>query len=103
MPNIAAIGLCKVNGFVCSQLTSMNNMFNYLNIYGFATGIRKIFINVFANDPYGDVFDIKTDYFVDSGARPTNPDTGRGYWDQSLQKVIYWNGTAWVDATGTTV
>ena len=35
--------------------------------------------------------------------RPTNVDVGFDYFDATLGKPIYWNGTVWVDATGTPV
>lgn len=103
LANISAVGLCKVNGFSCMHLYAISNGFNYRNSYYAATGIRKIFIDVKSNTTYGQLIDIKTDYFEDTNTRPSNPEIGRGYWDQTAQKIIYWNGTAWVDATGTPV
>lgn len=38
-----------------------------------------------------------------TGARPASPVTAQQYFDTSLGKPIWWSGTAWVDATGTTV
>ena len=35
--------------------------------------------------------------------RPVNPSVGLQYFDTTLGKPIYWNGSAWVDAIGTTV
>ena len=35
--------------------------------------------------------------------RPTNMNVGFQFFDTTLGKPIYWNGTAWVDATGTSV
>ena len=35
--------------------------------------------------------------------RPTNMEIGFQYFDETLNKPIWWNGTAWVDATGATV
>jgi hypothetical protein len=35
--------------------------------------------------------------------RPANVETGYQYFDTTLGKPIYYNGTSWVDATGTTV
>ena len=35
--------------------------------------------------------------------RPTNPDTGQMYFDTTLGYPIWYNGTAWVNATGTTI
>lgn len=45
--------------------------------------------------------------FPDKGltaARPTQQlAPGQFFFDQTLDKPIWWNGTAWVDATGTPV
>ena len=38
-----------------------------------------------------------------TSSRPTNVNTGFQYFDTTLGKPIYYNGTNWVDATGTTV
>lgn len=42
-----------------------------------------------------------------TAARPANPVVGQQYFDLTLAsgrgKPIYWNGTNWVDATGTIV
>ena len=38
-----------------------------------------------------------------TGNRPTPTHPGTPYFDTSLGKPIWWNGSAWVDATGTTV
>jgi hypothetical protein len=42
-----------------------------------------------------------------TGARPTSPAIGLyvgfQYWDSTLSKPVYWNGTVWKDATGATV
>jgi len=35
--------------------------------------------------------------------RPSNPKTGMMIFDTNLKKPIWWNGTIWVDATGTAV
>lgn len=36
--------------------------------------------------------------------RPTNAlETADWYWDSTLQKPIWWTGTAWKDAAGTAV
>ena len=35
--------------------------------------------------------------------RPSNPQTYETYFDSSLDKPIWFNGTDWVDATGTVV
>jgi len=39
----------------------------------------------------------------DTSSRPTTSETGLMYFDITLGKPIWWNGSAWVDATGTTV
>ena len=38
-----------------------------------------------------------------TGARPVNPPQGYMYYDGTLNKPIWWNGTVWKDSTGTTV
>lgn len=38
-----------------------------------------------------------------TGKRPANPHTGMMYLDTQLNKPIWWNGSNWIDATGTTV
>lgn len=38
-----------------------------------------------------------------SGNRPSSPVLGMQYYDESLKKPIWWNGTAWADSTGTAV
>ena len=39
-----------------------------------------------------------------TAGRPTNSlEVGDWYWDQTLSKPIWWNGSVWKDATGTTV
>lgn len=43
---------------------------------------------------------IKTDI---SSHRPINPMNGEMYWDTTIGKPIWWNGSNWKDATGTTV
>jgi hypothetical protein len=41
---------------------------------------------------------------ADVGAqRPSDPVTGTMFYDTSLGKPIWWNGTVWKDAAGTTV
>jgi hypothetical protein len=35
--------------------------------------------------------------------RPSSPDNYEFYFDTDLNKPIWWNGSNWVDATGTTV
>lgn len=35
--------------------------------------------------------------------RPSNPEIGERYYDVSLSKPIWWNGSSWKDATGATV
>lgn len=39
----------------------------------------------------------------DTASRPSTPTLGQSYFDQTLGKPIWWNGTAWVDATGAPV
>lgn len=39
----------------------------------------------------------------DSASRPTDPIVGQRYFDKTLGKPIWYNGTNWVDATGTIV
>lgn len=36
-----------------------------------------------------------------SAQRPSSPSTGMIYFDETLGKPIWWNGSDWVDATGT--
>jgi hypothetical protein len=38
-----------------------------------------------------------------TGARPATPTLYQGYFDATLGKPIWWDGTTWVDATGATV
>jgi len=38
-----------------------------------------------------------------TGSRPLSPTTGQYYFDTTLNKPIWYNGSNWVDATGTTV
>lgn len=38
-----------------------------------------------------------------SASRPTSSVTGQFYFDTTLGKPVWWNGTSFVDATGTTV
>lgn len=38
-----------------------------------------------------------------TGSRPTVTGIAYPYFDTTLNKPIWWNGTNWVDATGTTV
>ena len=38
-----------------------------------------------------------------TAARPSSPSTGQHFFDTTLIKPIWYNGTNWVDATGTTV
>lgn len=38
-----------------------------------------------------------------TGARPSGPRVGNTYFDVTLNKPVWWNGTHWVDATGTNV
>ena len=39
----------------------------------------------------------------ETSERPTNCDNGTSYYDTTLNKPIWWTGSAWVDATGATV
>jgi hypothetical protein len=39
----------------------------------------------------------------DTASRPTDINTGFQYFDITLNKPIWWNGSDWVDATGATV
>jgi hypothetical protein len=36
-------------------------------------------------------------------SRPDSPVTGQECFDTDLGKPVWWNGSAWVDATGTAV
>lgn len=36
-----------------------------------------------------------------TAARPSSPEPGQQYFDTTLGYPIWWNGSAWVDATGT--
>lgn len=48
----------------------------------------------------------KCEKFDVGSSRPnfmTSAEIGKEFFDTTLNKPIYWNGTAWVDATGTTV
>ena len=38
-----------------------------------------------------------------SGARPSYPQLGNEYFDTTLNKPVYWNGTNWIDSSGNTV
>jgi len=38
----------------------------------------------------------------DTGDRPSSPSTGQQYFDTTLNLPIWYNGSSWVDATGTT-
>jgi hypothetical protein len=38
-----------------------------------------------------------------TSARPASVPVGYGYWDTTLGKPVWWNGSVWKDATGTTV
>ena len=51
-------------------------------------------------DVYLDILEINRGV---TAQRPKKFYTGYKYFDTTLGKPIYWNGTAWVDATGTTV
>lgn len=42
-------------------------------------------------------------YSGTTGSRPTATFTGQQYFDNTLGQPIWWNGSNWVDATGTTV
>jgi hypothetical protein len=38
-----------------------------------------------------------------TGARTASPATGAVFLDTTLDKPVFWNGTAWIDSTGATV
>lgn len=49
---------------------------------------------------------VNTDIFLKSGTtalRPSAPVAGQSYFDTTIGKPIWWNGTVWKDATGATV
>lgn len=38
-----------------------------------------------------------------TGSRPTSPVTGQFYYDTTIDRPIWWNGSNWKNAAGTTV
>ena len=51
-----------------------------------------------------DILDVPTSgAFADKPTNLTTMSKGFEYYDETNNRPIYWNGTAWVDATGTNV
>ena len=59
--------------------------------------------NVFRCRENGSYREIQTTKNGNTSSRPTGIDVGCMYYDTTLNKPIWWNGTVWRDATGTTV
>jgi hypothetical protein len=58
-----------------------------------------------AKDTSGTTRQIQSIQSGTTSARPatTSLDVGTGYWDTTIGKPIWWNGSVWKDATGSTV
>lgn len=52
---------------------------------------------------YADGNKIGTKYIGSSSERPSGINIGFMYFDYTIKKPIWWNGTVWVDATGANV
>ena len=70
---------------------------NYYNL----TRDRAVSGNMYSSQPRVIISD---GYNLYTGTtRPTYPTKGEDFFDETLGKPIWWNGTDWVDATGATV
>lgn len=123
-------GLCS--SVVSSRYTNLESTLNYVevsnnitDVTGFsATATTGVFVNLESAVPYsifkdGNVYrrrPLNTDVKFDSNGTPYDPNTGlttdrpsvglyEGYsfYDKTINKPIWWNGSSWVDATGATV
>lgn len=64
---------------------------------------RLVKLVTFFDQPIDPAFYTQLDPNGATAARPATPETGQFFFDTSLAIPIWWNGTAWVDATGGTV
>ena len=78
-----------------SSLVIYGNMYLYANSSYVVTYIDNLTAIVSAV--------IESGVIKNNNTRPTVLSVGSSYFDTTLGKPIYWNGTAWVDATGTAV
>lgn len=53
--------------------------------------------------PFSDFFAIPYLNVGDTSQRPSDVDNGFQFFDVTLRKPIWWNGSSWVDASGSTV
>jgi DNA-binding cell septation regulator SpoVG len=90
--NITGLFVIK-NNFINSDITLINNDLGSFNPT----------YNIVKNN-YPDIYSsIQSTVGGYGNYRPTNPEIGHNYYDTTLSKPIWWDGSNWVDSSGTTV
>lgn len=77
---------------------------SYTNSRSIILNVTKLDVNLFELKPFeGNKSDIKYENLNSGDSRPINVNKGTSFFDNTVNKPIWWTGTKWVDATGADV
>lgn len=90
-------------------LADIANRIEVNKVFGYSTIQGTTWLNVGGGKVYGDI-DLNKNKLTNvvleqnvTASRPTSPVKGQMFYDTTLNKPIWYNGTAWTDAAGVTV
>lgn len=93
--NNAVVGIQRVNGKILTDCVIADNSFN---------SVTTNYQNIDAATQLNNLFEPSlVERVATTATRPIGKFVGERLFDSTLGKPIWWNGTAWKDATGTTV
>ena len=77
---------------------------SYSNSRHIILNITKLDVDLFELKPFeGNKSDIKYENLNSGDSRPINVNKGTSFFDNTVNKPIWWTGTKWIDATGADV
>ena len=77
---------------------------SYTNSRTITLNVTKLDVDLFELKPFeGNKSDIKYENLNSGDYRPINVNKGTSFFDNNVNKPIWWTGTKWVDATGADV
>lgn len=103
LSNYGSLGLSWAGGRLYGSGAYNGNFFQLGNLRMWTDASNRL--RMHTADPSSDTAGVVVQTTVSgaSTARPASPATGQQFFDTTLGKPIWWSGSAWVDATGTTL
>ena len=86
-----------------AEVTQSTNFIEFYSIYGTSDWFEITNIKIERGTKATDWTPAIEDMLITNGTRPTATYIGQSHFDTTLEKPIWWNGTVWKDAMGTTV